>query len=264
MPPRIPSPSDFSAFPSLQIHAPDPPESTTTLLLILHGLGDNPLSFSAFPRSLNLPSTYCLTIRGVSPLPPSLLPDPAPANGCFHWGDDLTLNSQTGELDTDPGFTKARKLILDDLIQGVIIDKLGWEHSDIIIFGFGQGGSLALGLASSLRQPQQSQRIEEITEEDNNTEGKNKEFKGVISIGGALPHSMIPTISNRQKVTTPALVMCGRESEAIAEDAEDTLKEEFQNVQIVRWKGRRDDGMPRNREEVLPMMEFFAERLRQL
>ncbi|KAK4177952.1 Alpha/Beta hydrolase protein [Triangularia setosa] len=261
MPPKIPTPSDFAGFPSLQIHAPDPPESTTTFLIVLHGLGDNPVSFSNFPQSLNLPSTYALTVRGVSPLPPSLLPEPAPRDGCFHWGDDLVLDERSGELDRDPGFEKARRVVLEDLIGGVIVDKLGWEWGDVMIFGFGQGGSLGLGLASELRRGEGG-RVEEVTEEEGGKE-KRRELKGVVSIGGALPGSMVPTVSKREKVRTPALVMCGQGSEVIDEDAEERLKEEFENVRVVRWKGRRDDGMPRCREEVLPMMEFFAERLKQ-
>jgi hypothetical protein len=41
---------------------------------------------------------------------------------------------------------------------------------------------------------------------------------------------------------------------------EGLLKGEFANVQVVRWKG--GVRMPKDREEVLPLMRFFAERLR--
>ncbi|KAK0651609.1 hypothetical protein B0T16DRAFT_404300 [Cercophora newfieldiana] len=73
---------------------------------------------------------------------------------------------------------------------------------------------------------------------------------------------MIPAVKGeRGKSRTPVLVCCGRESEAVDGFAEDVLRNEFEEVKVVRWK-RADDGMPRSREEVLPMMEFFAERLR--
>ena len=68
-------------------------------------------------------------------------------------------------------------------------------------------------------------------------------------------------MSGLGKAKTPVLVCCGRESEAVDADAAEVLEREFETVEVVRWK-RADDGMPRNREEVLPMMQFFAERLR--
>jgi hypothetical protein len=72
---------------------------------------------------------------------------------------------------------------------------------------------------------------------------------------------MVPTVSGLGKAKTPVLVCCGRESEAVDGDAEELLEREFEEVKLVRWK-RNDDGMPRSREEVFPMMQFFAERLR--
>ncbi|KAK4203291.1 Alpha/Beta hydrolase protein [Triangularia verruculosa] len=266
MAPKIPQPSDFSKFPSIQLHPPSPPESTTTFLIVLHGLGDNPVSFSAFPKSLNLPGVYAITVRGVSPLPPSLLPEPAPEYGCFHWGDDLTLDSGTGELDSDPGFEKARGVLLEELIQGVIVGELGWGVGDVIVFGYGQGGGVALGLGSEVRRLEGGRVGEVVEGEEGEGEKRGKgELKGVVSVGGGLPGSMIPSLSKREKVGSPVLVMCGEGSEVVDEDAEERLREEFERVKIVRWGGRRrgDDGMPRTREEVLPLMEFFAERLRE-
>jgi predicted esterase len=73
---------------------------------------------------------------------------------------------------------------------------------------------------------------------------------------------MAPSSKGRLgKAKTPVLVCCGRESEAVDVDAEEVLEREFEQVRVVKWE-RDDDGMPRSREEVLPMMQFFAERLR--
>jgi predicted esterase len=178
----------------------------------------------------------------------------------YHWGDDLSFSSSSGDIDADPGFEVARRWVMERLIGEVLVGRCGWELEDVMIFGFGQGGSLALGLASSLRM---GPKVEEVTE--GGAEGKDKEmgrrFKGVVSIGGGLPMSMVPTVSGLGKAKTPVLVCCGRESEAVDEDAVELLEREFEEVKVVRWK-RADDGMPRNREEVLPMMQFFAERLR--
>ncbi|KAK0670813.1 Alpha/Beta hydrolase protein [Cercophora samala] len=264
MPPRLPTPTDFSPFPLIQLHPPTPPESTTTFLIVLHGLGDNPVSFSNFPQSLNLPGTYAITLRGVNPLPQGLVPEPAPEDGCWFWGDELLLDPKTGELDQDPGFEKAKEVVLNQLIEGVLIKKLGWGWGDVMVFGYGQGGGLGLGVGSELRRRGGQGRVEEVIEGEGEGEdrGGRRELKGIVSVGGALPGSMVPTVSDREKVKTPTLVLCGEGGEVMDEEAEERLREEFENVKIVRWKGRRDDGMPRNREEVLPLMEFFAERLK--
>ncbi|KAI1328775.1 alpha/beta-hydrolase [Xylariaceae sp. FL0255] len=260
MPTRIPNPEDFAHL-NLKVSLvfPEVPETTTSILILFHGLGDSEASFATFAKNLNLPGVLAISVRGVSPLPPSLLGPPASdltsPTKHFHWGDDLTLSS-TGHLDPDPGFSKAENLVLEKLIKATLIGKCGWEHTDILLFGFGQGGSLALGLASNLRQ---AGRVIDITGE--NAALKTPSFKGLVSIGGHLPMSMVPMISARDKVRTPSLICHGRDSEALDTDAIDNLKTEFSDIREVKWK-KFDDSMPKNREEMLPIMQFFADRLR--
>ncbi|KAK0719935.1 Alpha/Beta hydrolase protein [Lasiosphaeris hirsuta] len=269
-PTRTPTSEDFTLLLphlTLSLVPASPPESTTAILLLFHGLGDAEPAFASFARSLALPGVLAISVRGTSPLPPALLGlplDAGPTNH-FHWGDDLTLGSD-GELDQDPGFEKAMGQVLGRLIGEVLIGKCGWETQDILLFGYGQGGSLALGLASRLRLGvvEGEGRVTEAKEGGGEEAalGKGpKAFKGVVSIGGALPASIIPSISAREKSRTPVLVCHGSKSEAIDEVATDVLKHEFADVKMVEWK-RPDDGPPRNSEEVLPMMEFFSERLR--
>ncbi|KAI6090940.1 alpha/beta-hydrolase [Hypoxylon rubiginosum] len=262
MPTRIPKPEDFTQLsPSLETSLifPEIPETTTTILIIFHGLGDSEAPFASFAKNLNLPGVLAISVRGVSPLPPALLglPDSEAARPSrhFHWGDDLTLSPSTGDLDPDPGFSKAERLVLGKLIRETLIEKCGWETNDILLFGFGQGGSLALGLASRIRQ---GEKVVDITEGDGST---GTAFKGAVSIGGPLPSSMIPTISAREKSRTPILVCHGRSSESLGEDAMDVLKEEFIDVRETKWK-KSDDTMPESKDEILPIMQFFAERLR--
>lgn len=266
MPPhiRIPKADDFKSLSpdlTLSLHFPSPPESTTAILILLHGLGDSQASFANFARSINLPGVLAIAVRGTSPLPPALMGQPATSGPPrhFHWGDDLNLAPNSGGLDADPGFTKATDLIIERLVRETLVDKCGWELSDIIFFGFGQGGSLALGLASKARE---GPRVEEIKEDkDGKPIATPTAFKSVVSVGGALPASMIPTLSARPKSRTPVLVCHGRSCEAVDEDAVDILKQEFVDVREVRWK-KADSSMPANREEMLPIMQFFAERLR--
>ncbi|KAI0490609.1 alpha/beta-hydrolase [Xylaria cf. heliscus] len=260
MPTRIPKPEDFAHLePSLKISLifPEVPETTTSILILFHGLGDSEASFAAFAKNMNLPGVLAISVRGVSPLPPTLLglPDVAGPTKHFHWGDDLTLSPTTGDVDPDPGFAKAEQLVLEKLVRGTLVDTCGWETSDILLFGFGQGGSLALGLSSRLRN---SERIVDVTDGERNT---GTSFKGAVSIGGPLPVSMIPTLSARDKARTPVLICYGRNSELLDGDAIELLKKEFVDVREAKWR-KADDDMPKNREEMLPIMQFLAERLR--
>ncbi|RDA94464.1 hypothetical protein CP533_2233 [Ophiocordyceps camponoti-saundersi (nom. inval.)] len=235
MPPRIPTEADFAPLSTsltLALHFPSPPESTTAFLILLHGLGDSEAPFASFARAMALPGVLAISVRGVAPLPSALLSEGDGSN--FHWGDDLTIDPGTGDIDPDPGFHRASQAIIEKLIRGVLVEYCGWELDDVILFGFGQGGSLALGLASQLR---------------------DETLKGVVSIGGPLPVSMVPTTSARVKTDTKAL-LC-----QLDEDMVDAVESEFKDVTVVRWK-RQDVAMPCNRDEMLPIMKFLAERLR--
>ena len=266
MPPRtrIPAASDFASLSpqlTVSLHFPSPPESTTAILLLLHGLGDSEAPFAAFARGIALPGILAVSVRGTSPLPPALLGPDAAGQGPrhFHWGDDLRLSPATGGLDADPGFEGAAGLVLDRLVRGVLVQTCGWDVRDVLLFGFGQGGSLALGLASRART---AARVEEVGDgEGTGRERRSRAFKGVVSIGGPLPPSMIPTVSARDKSETPVLLCHGTASEAIDEEAVDLVQREFASVEVVRW-AKADDSMPANRAEMLPIMKFFAERLR--
>lgn len=316
MPPtRIPTESDFAPLyathpaassqqhqhspPPIALVYPDPPESTTAILILLHGLGDSERALAALARTLNLPGVLAVAVRGVSPLPPALLPQPDDddddGNGDghgegrsaartmrmgFHWGDDLRFDQSAfasasgpggggGGIDPDPGFEKARDWIMRRLIGDVLLDRCGWAPADLLLFGLGQGGSLALGLASALRAEGLPRRVQDVGRGEKAAAAAPApapapaaRFKGVVSVGGPLPASMVPSgAGGLGRAATPALVLCGRESEAVDEDAADLLEREFADVRVVRWR-RAGDGMPQNREEALPMMQFLAERLR--
>lgn len=260
MPTRIPQPEDFASLaPAITVGLayPEVPETTTAILILFHGLGDFEEAYTGLAKTLALPGVMGISVRGVTPLPPALLglsdDDEMPTRH-FHWGDDLAISSTTGELELDPGFTKSTDAVLQKLIRGVLIEKCGWDTRDMLMFGYGQGGSVALGLASRLRDNEQ---VPGAADGDN---AAARAFKGIVSVGGPLPASMIPSISAREKCRTPALVCHGRSSEAVDEEAMDALKSEFTDVREVKWK-KGNDGMPDSREEMLPIMQFFAERL---
>jgi len=86
------------------------------------------------------------------------------------------------------------------------------------------------------------------------------ELGGVVSIGGALPGEA--PASQHPKKRTPILVCSGTESQSVTSSAEEKLKRNFESVQISRYR-RRGDTMPQSRDEMMPVMQFFARRLRQ-
>ena len=258
MAPRVPTEADFAPLEKTLphvLHFPDPPESTTAILLIFHGLGDHEVPFANFAKNIALPGVLAITIRGVEPLPAALLGDLAEEDAPpshFHWGDDLKLDTATGELDPDPGFEKAADLILSKLIKEILFEKCGWEANDILLFGFGQGGSFALGLSSRL---QKSSQVTEVADEQDIASTDNKQtFKGVITVGGPLPMTMVSSLSTRQKSKTSVLACQLDDADA------SVIRQEFNDVQVVKWKHNRMT-MPADPEEILPIMTFFAARL---
>lgn len=227
MPTRLPNQADFP--PSIVKSIVPPPAvspHTTNVLILLHGLGDNLASFTSLGKQLALPQTTCISLQASTPLPFEL--------GGFHWGDDITFDQTSGQMDFDTGFTKAVKIIKKDIIEDGLVQKCGYKPKEIMLFGFGQGAMAALAAAASM--------VEELG--------------GIVSIGGHLPSSN----TSAKAVKTPVLVAGGSSSTLITRAALDRLNASFQHVEYQKWN-RVGDGMPRNRDEMLPIMRFFARRL---
>jgi predicted esterase len=161
--------------------------------------------------------------------------------GGFHWGDDIVFDQGTGELDLDTGFEKATDIILEKLIRKSLVEKCGYRLREIMLFGFGQGGMAALNVAARMASEEK------------------EELGGVVSIGAPLPTSA--KITDVKKPQTPILVCKAKSRSAVKDSDIARLKETFEYVQVVEWK-KTGDGMPSNREEMLPIMQFFARRLR--
>ncbi|KAL2001843.1 hypothetical protein VTN02DRAFT_1134 [Thermoascus thermophilus] len=262
MPTKPPTPSDFPSHLTVTITPPpsQPSSSSTTttttrptpnILLLLHGLGDTASSFAGFARALNLPETTCVTVQAPHPLPLDL-----PG---FHWGDDVTFDRATGALDMDAGFARATRLVVEDVVRGVLVRRCGYRLRDVLVLGFGQGGMVGLAAARELG------RVPRVSSADDNEEGEkaNKgseagELAGVISLGAPFPLSGSTT---GPKNRTPVLLVASRDSAAVTDSAVQRTREGFEFVELHRW-ARRGDGMPRSREEMMPVMQFFARRLR--
>jgi len=212
------------------------------------GLGDTHHSFTTLGRQLSLPSTLCLSILAPTPLPFDL----GPGN---HWGDDILFDPSPSAppIETDTGFGRARRMIAQHVIQDTLLVKCAAQPREIMLFGFGQGGSAALAAAVAL------------VEQTGGTAGKiSQPLGGVISIGGPLPTDakLSEAMANAgRKCQTPVLICAGATGSAVTKADEARLRAVFESVEVVRWP-RRGDGMMRNREEMLPIMQFFARRLR--
>jgi len=159
--------------------------------------------------------------------------------GGYHWGDDIIFDQSSGEIDTETPCKESTKLILQDVIRSTLVEHCGYKLREIILFGFGQGGMVALSIAADLG---------------------TDELGGVVSIGGSLP-SNAPLASIDRKWKTPVLLCKGDRQSKVTQGDITQIKDNFGTVEVKEWR-KQGDGMPSNREEMLPIMSFFARRLR--
>ena len=237
MPTKTPTPSDFPS----QLTVTVTPTSASSvpapnILLLLHGLGDSAAAFTKFGQALRLPETTVVTVQGTAPLPFDL--------GGFHWGDDVSFDSATGAIDMDAGLVRATRILGEDVVRDTLVRKCGYALREIMILGYGQGGMTGLAVARELGLKNSGQ--------------ESGPLSGVISIGAPYPLS-----GSRagDKNRSPVLLVSGRDSVAVSDEAVRRTKQVFEFVELSRY-ARKGDSMPSSRDEMLPVMQFFARRLR--
>ncbi|KAJ9490531.1 hypothetical protein VN97_g2714 [Penicillium thymicola] len=245
MPTKTPAPSDFPSELTVTVTpAPSSPSQSVSpapnILLLLHGLGDTAASFTKFAEAIRLPETTVVTVQGTAPLPFDL--------GGFHWGDDVSFDSATGALDMDAGLTRSTKTFVSDVVRGTLVQKCGYALREIMVLGFGQGGMAALAIAREIG----------LKGNGNVDSGEVGALSGVISIGAPYPLSG-SRVGDKNR--SPVLMVAGRDSVAVSDEAVRRTNQVFEFVEVSRY-ARKGDGMPSNREEMLPVMQFFARRLR--
>lgn len=224
---RLPVSNDFPPHLHLTITPPPANDQPVNVLILLHGLGDTNRPFTTLGSQLALPETCCISLRAPTPLPFEL--------GGFHWGDDIVFDPADQGIDFDTDFAKAVKTIGQNVIGDTLVKNCGYQPRDIMLFGLGQGGMAALALAASMPV----------------------EMAGVVSIGGPLPTSIQPTT---KKSRTSVLLLGGSSKTLVTRSAVERLKEMFSDSEYHKWS-KIGDGMPQNREEMLPIMRFFSRRL---
>ncbi|MCJ1324317.1 hypothetical protein MMC10_000979 [Thelotrema lepadinum] len=225
---RLPKVSDFDSSLTLSITPPPSSQKSVNLLILLHGLGDSHEAFKQLGQQLNLPETACISLQGPTPLPFDM--------GGHQWGEDLVFDQGTGQLDFDTGFKKSTEAIMKVIMT--LKDKCGYSYRDILLFGFGQGGMAALNAAASMHAAD--------------------ELSGVVSIGASLPGDAPDVVS---KSRTPVIVLGGSSQSLINDSEIQRLRSRFMFVERKEWK-RPGDSMLRNRDEMMPIMQFFARRLK--
>ena len=159
----------------------------------------------------------------------------------------------------DSGFGRAGRTIVQDVVRGVLVGKCGYSLREVLVFGFGQGGMVGLNVARELG-------VSPSSSDSDSEKKEGGELSGVISIGAPYPlsaSSMAGSTTSSGKNRTPVLLVAGRDSSAVTDGAVQRTKQVFKFVEVHRYD-RKGDGMPRNRDEMLPVMQFFARRLRSM
>mmetsp|Transcript_71310 Transcript_71310/g.127113 ORF Transcript_71310/g.127113 Transcript_71310/m.127113 type:complete len:670 (-) Transcript_71310:63-2072(-) len=126
------------------------------LLIFLHGFGGRKDSFAALAETLQLPKTAVIIFNAPHELSGELLDDP-PGFSWFTMLDEETMDF------IEPHLEEKRRLVsldrtvhlLADVIR-TLVTTCAWKAAEIFLFGYGQGGSVALdvllnpGLSPSL------------------------------------------------------------------------------------------------------------------
>lgn len=198
---------------------------------------------------MKLPETACIAIKG-----PNALPF---ADDGFHWCEDVIFDNSMSTLDPDGGFQGTTHLIATEIVQKGLVDACGYQPRDIMLFGMGQGGMLALNIAGKhALSPLLNGHPNMLRHTAAN---KTQEYSGVVSVGGPLPNEAPASLHPKSK--TPVLVAYGADSKWVNSSSEDKIKRVFEHVQLSKYR-RPGDTMPKDRDEMLPIMQFFARRLK--
>lgn len=152
-------------------------------------------------------------------------------------------------------------MIGNQIVYDVLVRKCKYKLSEIMVLGFGQGGMVGLLLARELGLGLFR------NSDDSDSSYQNLNLSGVVSIGAPYPlasaasGTSTSTASTSRKNSSPVLLIYGRDSVVVSDSAIQRTKNVFEFVQLHQY-ARRGDTMPRNRDEVLPLMQFFARRLK--
>ncbi|KAF8927834.1 Alpha/Beta hydrolase protein [Dissophora ornata] len=218
-------------------YQPSPDGVDENLVLFFHGLGDKiKPNFVKLAQSLQLPQTATCCIQAPTPVP--YLEEEG-------WQWFPSFNNLTGELlgpDSPERILQVKQLVRPELIKFLrhCINHCSFDAHKITLFGFSQGGEIALDLAAF--------------------GGLN--LRAVISIAGYfMEESQNETPATT--LSTKVLIMQGDKDDLrTVKDA----KDKFKYIQRIFGKTNTEQkivegmahGMPCNEPGWRPLMEFFA------
>ena len=132
---------------------------------------------------------------------------------------------------------------LRKLLENLTSPEIGWDLNRIHLFGWGQGGSMALQLASNIAPTPLKL-----------SSGESKRLGSVISICGPL----LSTSSTQSN--TPCLLFTRTSPQAAIHRRQvSELKETFKEVEVINGeKGKGGEDMPRGRTEWEGIMRFWG------
>ncbi|CAG9460914.1 unnamed protein product [Pedinophyceae sp. YPF-701] len=122
----------------------DTPDCPNNILLLLHGAGDSARNFASLASRIRLPNCCTLALQGPMQVP--LLPNSYAFHDFLESDMSPIVPEAAGRRRTD-ALQRAR-LAMEGLVAG--LQGAGWRREGIHVFGYGQGGTLALELARSL------------------------------------------------------------------------------------------------------------------
>ena len=129
--------SDFKRF----LYRPRPDGADTSLLVLLHGLGDKPEPFFALGKQMALPQCALLAVEAPAPL--------LDLGFCWYPGfNQMGEELAPGCAEQVAGLTVVRGMLQRLLVR--LEAAHGWDRRDVYFLGFSQGGTVALDLALHL------------------------------------------------------------------------------------------------------------------
>ena len=215
--PRMPTTRELGNLPVVaQILPPKSREQVENIIIVLHDQGEDEFSLREFAdEHLRPRDTACLLLRGVSKI--------AGKENSYQWESDL---------DT---YLKTIRLILEDVISPLLINKCNFPARKIILFGYGEGASAALATFLAWEKV---------------------EFGGVISVGGQLP-SYFAQLKNFRSKT--AILLLGGTLGRTTPMAKSRIEQSFLHVDSDLIEGK-DDALPRGKQ-LKALRDFFSHRL---
>lgn len=209
----------------------------SNLLILLHGLGDRASNFIQFGSKMELPQTALLAIEG-----PCAIPWYEDGTAWFPKFDDEACELSAADPKVKKGIKKTRELLLGFLQDRVFVSEqnpTGWKPDRVFIFGFSQGGIMALDILLF----------------------GNLEIGGVVSVSGWLEKDAYDEIGSSN---SPILITQGTSDQFInmqgVQQKLGYLKSISKHVNYIPVPGK-GHGLPRDKLEMKEIMTFFSKHL---